>query len=196
MLRMTMLATLVLACGAAPAHAANGWWTFDRNTNLSSTLTWKWTYPPSPTQYTHSWRAGSGVTTDECEVARGWLPSGWYAQKGHWDHYDGSKIQGRVWWLQDKTCRDGVTRRTELFIHSEETSSNGQSCSSAYDDPFCWEREGDYYSNGCIKLARRSPVASFPNDLGSAHNTYHDYGGSSEHGAFESPDGNELYVFS
>jgi hypothetical protein len=104
--------------------------------------------------------------------------------------------QGRVWWLQDKTCRDGITRRTELFIHSEETASNGQSCSSAYDDPFCWERESDYYSLGCIKLARPSPVASFPNDLGAAHATYHDYGGRDAHGAFNSPDSNELYVYS
>jgi hypothetical protein len=196
MARIALLAALVLGWTAAPVAAANGWWTFDRNTNLNSTLTWKWTYPPSPTQYSRSWRGGSGTTTDECEVARGWLPAGWYAQKGHWDHYDGSKIKGRVWWLQDKTCRDGITRRTELFIHSEETSSNGQSCSSAFDDPFCWEREGDYYSLGCIKLARPSPVASFPNDLGAAHTTYHDYGGPNAHGAFEPADTNELYVYS
>jgi hypothetical protein len=133
---------------------------------------------------------------DECEIGRGWLPSGWYAQKGHWDHYDGSKVRGRVWWIQDKTCRDGSTRRTELFIHSEETSANGQSCSSAYDDPFCWERESDYYSNGCIKLARPSPVASFPNDLGAAHTTFHDYGGKAAHGAYDTADANELYVHS
>jgi hypothetical protein len=196
MIRIAVLAALVIACVASPATAANGWWTFDRDTNLSSTLTWKWTYPPSPTQYSRSWRAGSGSDMDECEVGRGWLPAGWYAQWGHWDHYDQDKIKGRVWWVQDKTCRNGITTRTQLFIHSEETSSNGQSCTSVYDDPFCWEREGDYYSNGCIKLSRPSPVASFPNDLGAAHNTYHDYGGKSVHGAFDSPDSNELYVFS
>ena len=152
-MRIALLVALVLST-AAPASAANGWWTFNRNTNLNSTLTWKWTYPPSPADYSRSWRAGSGTTMDECEIGRGWLPAGWYAQKGHWDHYDGSKVKGRVWWIQDKTCRDGSTRRTELFIHSEETASNGQSCSSAYDDPFCWEREADYYSNGCIKVSR------------------------------------------
>jgi hypothetical protein len=191
-----VLATAVaaLACAAA-ASGANGWWTFDRNTNRNSTLTWKWTYPPSPEQYTHSWRAGSGSSMDECIRGEGWLPAGWYAQWGHWNHYAGSAIRGRVWWLQDKYCSDGLTKRVELFIHSEETSDNGQSCTSAWDDPFCWEREADYYSLGCIKLARPSPVASFPNDLGSAHTYYHSYGGSPNHGDLPN-DSNELYVFS
>ena len=125
MARMALLAAVVLAWTAQSATAANGWWTFDRNTNLNSTLSWKWTYPPSSAQYTRSWRAGSGSTTDECEVGRGWLPAGWYSQWGHWNNYDGSAIRGRVWWLQDKYCSDGITRRTELFIHSEETADNG-----------------------------------------------------------------------
>ena len=89
-MRIALLAALALCWIAAPASAANGWWTFDRDTNLDSTLTWKWTYPPSPAQYSRSWRGGSGTTMDECEIGRGWLPAGWYAQKGHWDHYDGS----------------------------------------------------------------------------------------------------------
>ena len=193
---IALVAALVLAWTSAPAPAANGWWTFNRNTNLDSRLSWKWTYPPSPTEHSRNWRAGSGTTKNECEIGNGWLPAGWYALQGHWNHYDGTKIKGRVWYVQDKVCRDGVTRRSQLFIHSEETESNGQSCTSTYDDPFCWEREGDYYSDGCIKVARPSPVASFPNDLSSAHNTYHDYGGSSKHGFLDRPDRNELYVFS
>ncbi|HEY3105252.1 MAG TPA: hypothetical protein VGJ49_00505 [Gaiellaceae bacterium] len=193
-MRAFVLAAMVAAFACAgPAQAANGWWTFERISNTNSTLTWKWTYPPSPTQYTRSWRAGSGTTQNECRRAEGWLPVGWYSQWGHWNHYDGSSIRGRVWWLQDKYCWDGVTKRTELFIHSEETASNGQSCTSAYDDPFCWERAADYYSLGCIKLARPSPVADFPNDLGNAHSVYHSYGGSTDHGAFS--DAYELYVF-
>ena len=64
----------------------------------------------------------------------------------------------------------------------------------AWHDPFCWERTSDYYSLGCIKLARPSPVASFPNDLGNAHSVYHTYGGASTHGALK--DAYELYVFS
>jgi hypothetical protein len=46
-----------------------------------------------------------------------------------------------------------------------------------------------------MKLARPSPVAGFPNDLGSAHSYYHTYGGSSEHGDLPN-DAYELYVFS
>jgi hypothetical protein len=192
---VVVAATAALLAWSGPSAAANGWWTFDRNTNLNSTLTWKWTYPPSPAQYSHSWRAGSGASTDECRRGEGWLPAGWYAQWGHWNNYEGSKIKGRVWWLQDKYCHDGITKRVELFIHSEETAANGQSCSSLWDDPFCWEREGDYYSLGCIKLARPSPVADFPSDLGSAHSYYHAYGGSSQHGDLPN-DAYELYVFS
>jgi hypothetical protein len=197
MRRIAVLCATVVALLASvgPASAVNGWWTFDRGTNTSSKLTWKWTYPSNPAQYVHSWRAGSGISTDECRRAEGWLPAGWYALWGHWNHYGGSAIRGRVWWLQDKYCYDGVTKRVELFIHSEETADNGQACSSAYDDPFCWERAGDYYSLGCIKLARPSPVANFPNDLGSAHNYYHSYGGSPDHGDLPN-DSNELYVFS
>jgi hypothetical protein len=195
MYRIALVAALVLTWASAPAQAANGWWTFNRNSNLDSRLSWKWTYPPSPTEYTRSWRAGSGTTNNECEIGNGWLPAGWYSLQGHWKDYDATKIKGRAWYVQDKVCSNGVTRRTQLFIHSEETASRGQSCTSAYDDPFCWERESDYYSDGCIKVARPSPVASFPNDLGSAHSTYHDYGGSSKHGFFANPDKNELYVF-
>ena len=60
-MRIALLAGLVLCCWTVgPASAANGWWTFHRNTNLNSTLTWKWTYPPSPAEYSRSWRGGSG----------------------------------------------------------------------------------------------------------------------------------------
>jgi hypothetical protein len=193
-MRIVALAAVVAALAYAESGlAANGWWTFKRQSNVDSTLSWKWTYPPSAADYSRSWRAGSGSSPYECRPAEGWLPAGWYSQWGHWNQYDGSAVRGRVWWLQDKYCRDGVTRRTELFIHSEETVSNGQNCTSAYDDPFCWERAADYYSLGCIKLARPSPVADFSNDLGNAHATYHNYGGSSGHGA--STDAYELYVF-
>jgi hypothetical protein len=193
-MRRALLIIILAAMGIPPAaEAANGWWTFHRESNINSTLTRKWTYPPSPTEYSKSWRAGSGTTMNECRRGEGWLPAGWYSQWGHWNGYDGSAIKGRVWWVQDKYCADGVTKRVELFIHSEETAANGQRCTSSYDDPFCWERRSDYYSLGCIKLARPSPVASFPNDLGLAHGYYHSYGGSSNHGA--ATDAHELYVY-
>jgi hypothetical protein len=191
------IAAALAACLAlaGPAHAADGWWTFNRNTNLDSVLTWTSTYPPDATRYRRSWRAGSGTTQNECEKGRGWLPAGWYTLRGHWNGYPGTAVRGRVWYVQDKYCANGTVLRTELFIHTEETAERGQHCTSAWDDPFCWEREYDYYSLGCIKVARPSPVASFPNDVGSAHSYYHTYGGSAAHGDFPD-DRNELYVFS
>jgi hypothetical protein len=182
---VALVAALFLIA-VAPASAVNGWWKFRRETNINSTLFWIYTYPPNPTQYSFSWRAGSGTSTDACEVGKGWLPTGWYTLKGHWNGYEGSKIKGRVWWVQDKQCSNG-TWRTELFIHTEENSNNGQTCTSAYDDPFCWERVEDHYSQGCIKL-------SYPTHISSAHSRYHDYGGKSAHGDF-ADDANELYVY-
>jgi hypothetical protein len=122
-------------------------------------------------------RAGSGTSTDECAVGQGWLPAGWYDVVGHFDHYTGSKIQGRVWQLSDKRCYGGTGNlRTELFIHSEETSDNGQYCPTAYDDPFCWEGDYDYYSNGCIKLAHAQP---YPSDIAKADNDWDAWDGRS-----------------
>jgi hypothetical protein len=115
-------------------------------------------------------RAGSGTSTNECAVGQGWLPTGWYDIVGHFDRYGGSKIQGRAWQLSDKRCSGGTGNlRTELFIHSEETSDNGQYCPTAYDDPFCWEGDFDYYSNGCIKLAHAQP---YPSDIAKADNDW------------------------
>jgi hypothetical protein len=193
-MRRALLLLILALCAPATAGAANGWWTFQRETNIDSTLRWKWTYPPSTMEYDMSWRAGSGTSPYACRRAEGWLPAGWYSQWGHWNHYDAEKVKGRVWWVQDKYCSDGATKRVELFIHSEETAQNGQQCTSIYDDRFCWERAADYYSLGCIKLARPSPVAGFANDLGSAHRHYHDYGGSDQHGDTRD-DPYELYVY-
>jgi hypothetical protein len=100
------------------------------------------------------WRAGSGYLKNECKIGAGWLPAGSYSITLHSDSYPGTKIQGRVWELSDKACAGGAgVLRTQLFIHSEETSSRGQSCGPAGSDyPFCWEGPHDYYSSGCIKL--------------------------------------------
>jgi hypothetical protein len=109
------------------------------------------------------YRAGSGSGTNACQH-NNWIPLGHYDIPFHNDHYTGSLIQGRVWRLTDYQCSNGV-RRTELFVHSEETSSNGQYCPTGGDDPFCWEGVNDYYSNGCIKLARK-PIVNGYSDLG------------------------------
>src|SRR5215212_1721790 len=115
-------------------------------------------------------RAGSGSGTDACQH-NNWIPKGHYDVLWHDDYYPGSKIQGRVWRLSDYQCSNGV-RRTELFVHSEETSGQGQYCPTGSDDPFCWEGDYDYYSYGCIKVARQ-PV---PSDLRQVDSFVHSYG--------------------
>jgi hypothetical protein len=77
--------------------------------------------------------------------------------------------------------------RTELFIHSEETSDEGQYCPTPYDDPFCWEGDFDYYSHGCIKLAHAPP---WPSDVAQANYDWDGWDG--RHGYFTA--GSALYV--
>ena len=116
-------------------------------------------------------RAGSGSGTDACQH-NNWIPLGDYNILFHDDNYPGSDIQGRVWRLSDYHCSNGVWR-TQLFVHSEETSAQGQSCGPAGTDyKFCWEGDHDYYSLGCVKLARRPT----PSDLGRVDNFVHAYG--------------------
>jgi hypothetical protein len=184
MMRQILVVVAVLAFFAAFAAAHAGatspaYFDFARKTNLNSVLTFHWESLPGH-ESTLSWRAGSGNGGyGECVVGRGWLPGGWYDLRGHWDNYNGSKVRGRVFYLQDKQCSNG-TWRTELFVHSEETASNGQSCPTSSDDPFCWEGDFDYASEGCIKVAR----AGNPSDLALVHTNWHQRAGDQRHGGF------------
>ncbi len=167
------------------AYAYPTWFEFARQSNAWSTLTLVWQYGPD--HYgTQAFRAGSGTSTDACAVGNGWLPTGYYDLHGHWDNYDGT-IKGRVFYLQDKQCWNG-TWRTQLFIHSEETASQGQYCPTAGDDPYCWDADYDYYSDGCIKVSR----AGNPSDLRLVHDGWHAKSGDTRHGAFTV--NNFLYV--
>lgn len=83
-------------------------------------------------------------------------------------------------------CWDG-TIRNQLFIHTEETTNNGQTCSPGVDNPHCWEGTSDYYSNGCIKLAR-SPGG--PDDMSAVHSTWANWDGRHNFN-----DTNMLYVY-
>lgn len=132
---------------------------FRRLTNLDSRLAIAQYDAATGKVYSYVvYRAGSGVSTNECWTAHGWLPGGLYNILLHSDSYAGSKVRGRVWQLSDRRCSGGAgTLRTELFIHTEETSSQGQSCGPAGTDyPFCWEGDNDYYSEGCIKVSHYS----------------------------------------
>lgn len=154
-----------------PATAsAYEWVNYSRNGTLINGMI---VYNCSVSTCSINWRGGSGSGTNACQK-NNWIPVGSYDVPFHSDNYAGSLIQGRVWRLTDYQCSNGV-RRTELFIHSEETSGQGQYCPSGGDDPFCWESTNDYYSNGCIKIARK-PVIDGYSDLGRLDRWDHGYG--------------------
>lgn len=176
-MKLLLLVFVVLAVGAHPAGAAV-YFDLQRVSNRNSTLLETRQDPSTGKVYAQqAWRAGSGYLTNECTKSAGWLPGGYYNLVSHYDNYDGSVIKGRVWQLSDKVCWNGTPRR-ELFIHSEETASNGQYCTSASDDPYCWEGDFDYESAGCIKLSRATP---YPSHLAQADADWHNWGGGSGH---------------
>jgi hypothetical protein len=188
-LLILIAAIATLVCAGEASAATHTFFGFHRSTNTNSYLTINkqdlWTGAILAQQ---GWRAGSGVSTNECAVGYGWLPGGWYDIVGHFDYYNGSAIKGRVWQLSDKRCSGGTGNlRTELFIHSEETADEGQYCPTPYDDPFCWEGDSDYYSHGCIKLAHEPP---WPSDVAQADNDWDAWDG--RHGYFTA--GTALYV--
>lgn len=158
--RMTAVATAVVAvaglAGTAslPAHAAQEstkaaaasyYLHFDKGSNTNSRLYLK---QSGTNRVIASFRAGSGVTTNECTRNKGWLPTKTYTIKRWHKTYNGSFIKGYAFQLNDTRCKNG-TPRTELFIHSEMTRSGGQGST----EPTRWDGVGDYKSAGCIKMS-------------------------------------------
>lgn len=117
------------------------------------------------------WRAGSGLPDqwgkDECVRNHGWAPNGTYTPI-QYDEYDGSVINGRVFFLGAKRCKNG-TMRSQLFIHSEANPDNSQCADAAGDQSCRWEHPAinEYKSNGCIKMA--------PGDIKALTRAYHRY---------------------
>ena len=168
-LHLLPLAVVALAC-AAPAAADTSF--YYQRTSLTNSV---FDAVSSSGYWIGDIRAGSGSGTDACQH-NNWIPLGDYDILWHDDDYAASDIQGRVWRLSDYQCSNGV-RRTQLFVHSEETSSQGQSCGPAGTDyKFCWEGDHDYYSLGCVKLARRPT----PSDLGRVDDFVHAHGAASD----------------
>lgn len=172
------LSLMGVAVVSSPASAAAasyyGWFDYARNnSNVNGLLAWGYIVDDVPPIHATYWRAGSGSFPGD--GTNGWLPAGFYSVRGHWDNYNGTQIWGRVWYLSNKYSSAGVLR-TSLFIHTEETSSNGQYNPTAGDDPKCWEGDGDYYSLGCLKLA-------YPVDIDRAHWLWNYRGGTSVHGS-------------
>jgi hypothetical protein len=121
-----------------------------------------------------SWRAGSGLSgaagRDECHRGQGWAPNGTYSFVQH-DRRKAPLINGRVFELQPKPCRNGTLRQL-MFIHSEQNWDNTQCRNTKGDDGCRWEvpAVNDYRSWGCIKMA--------PGDLKDLTRRYHHYFGS------------------
>jgi hypothetical protein len=157
----------VVVLPATPAEAApsrRAIITFDKNwaDPSNSTLTWKVVRRDAAGAWQvveeQTWRAGSGMLgaagRNECAKGRGWLPNGRYRLRFHRD-YHGNLIKGRAFRLDDHRCRNGSTRRVQLFIHTEQGARNTQ-CADRPGDQVCrWEFPAinDYRSAGCIKMA-------------------------------------------
>lgn len=164
MAALSILLTSIGLAGPAEAVSYRGQFVFIKgSTNINGILRWDyWDTDGDGVARTYgSWRSGSGSTQDSCEKGKGWLPSGPYDGIQHQKNYVGSLIFGMVWELDSKKCYNG-TYRTELFIHSKQTPSNGQNCPGSQ----CWASANDYMSNGCIKLS--SANYSFSDDIGDA----------------------------
>lgn len=176
-----VVALVYLASLPAPVLATPGFgfgdylWFQPGSTNLNGTLRRYDNF-----SFLGSTTAGSGMGNQysTCQTNLGRLPSGWYdSANGHMvDNKNGTAIDGRAWGLEDKVCNGGSTLRTELFIHTEETVSNGQNCTSAPDDPHCWEGTFDYASQGCVKVSHPTSVSTLHTwwhsaAIGGAHST-------------------------
>lgn len=187
------LAVMLQLFVAQPAFASHAYYEFVKNTISDSTLNWKDTSSNEFVTITKSWRAGSGANQDPCDKSTEQSPAGGWLPNGNYDLYqmintkDCCEIRGRAWQLQDKACSDG-TLRTELFIHSEETTNNGQDCPTSGDDPHCWENDDDYKSVGCIKVRYSEPGANW--GMSEFHTHYHNdtQKGYSGHGMYTIPD--------
>ncbi|MEU7089990.1 invasion associated locus B family protein [Streptomyces achromogenes] len=148
--------------GTAVSRAAAGstgtyYFLFDKNQSdpTKSKLSYMKSVPGQD-KVIKSYRAGSGNgSKDECAPMRGWLPNGSYKVLGHEKHKAGGKkgINGYAIHVQDKYCKDGRTKRTELFIHSEMKPDGEQGAKlPGQDNPYRWDGVRDYYSYACIKL--------------------------------------------
>ncbi|GAA2734830.1 L,D-transpeptidase [Streptomyces nogalater] len=132
--------------GAVPAAGPATTLVFDKN-------------PDSPTHSKLSvyeggrlraaYRAGSGTgVEDDCARDKGWMPDGRWRIRLKDPFYDGRLIKGYAVHLQDMKCSKGTLTRTEMFIHSEMNRDGGQGSTESRR----WDGDGDYASNGCVKL--------------------------------------------
>ncbi|MEU6373981.1 L,D-transpeptidase family protein [Streptomyces sp. NPDC046909] len=139
----------------AASNSAYTYLQFKKNSSNPSNSKLSFVYVHIVNDISHSttvatWRAGSGQgSTNACKRNQGWLPNGTYKIKTFYKHHNGGLhgVNGLAWLLNDTTCSNG-TPRTELFIHSEMKPDGTQGSA----EPYRWDGNSDYKSNGCIKL--------------------------------------------
>ncbi|WP_394429357.1 L,D-transpeptidase family protein [Streptomyces sp. SGAir0957] len=154
---------------AQPAAASSYYLKFNKSTNTNSTLSLMKSVS-GPDKVIKKYRAGSGVSRDECASLRGWLPTKTYKINKWYKTLDRDKIKGYAFHLNNATCKNGRTVRTDLFIHSEMTKNGGE---DRRDERWRWDGNSDYKSAGCIKLKpsdikdlyKRGKALGFPKKL-------------------------------
>lgn len=156
------------------------YFSFVKGTPNDSTLIWHYRDGNGNCSLSASWRSGSGTNTNACDDNDGWLPGGWYDTPFMTQDHQGVIIWGRAWRLTDKYCVGGNTLRDALFIHTEETHENKQ---DPTDEPHNWDGEGDYYSDGCIKL-RHFADTNTTDGISGAHYSWHNKGPNPGHGYY------------
>ncbi|MFH9226632.1 hypothetical protein [Streptomyces lydicus] len=156
------------AAPALAAHPASGqtaaggtYLYFDKNQSSpsNSVLYLKKSVANGRDKVLAKYRAGSGNGgrngRNECASMQGWLPNGSYRVLAHTTHHNGGArgVNGYAIQVQDKVCRNGRTKRTELFVHSEMRPDGTQGARQpGRDNPYRWDGNNDYFSLGCIKL--------------------------------------------
>ncbi|MFF8312542.1 hypothetical protein ACWGQL_18795 [Streptomyces lydicus] len=147
--------------GTTAAAAGGTYLYFDKNQSSpsNSVLYLKRSVAHGRDKVLAKYRAGSGNGgrngRNECASMQGWLPNGSYRVLAHTTHHNGGPrgINGYAIQVQDKVCRNGRTKRTELFVHSEMRPDGTQGARQpGRDNPYRWDGAHDYFSLGCIKL--------------------------------------------
>ncbi|AWN27703.1 hypothetical protein [Streptomyces sp. NEAU-S7GS2] len=146
---------------ARPAAAGGTYLYFNKNQSNpgNSRLYLMKSVPNAKDKVLAKYRAGSGNggrnAKNECASMQGWLPNGSYRVLDHTKRHNGGSrgINGYAIHVQDKVCKNGRTKRTELFVHSEMNVNGTQGARKpGRDNPYRWDGVRDYYSLGCIKL--------------------------------------------
>ncbi|HEY7070795.1 MAG TPA: hypothetical protein VH479_11810 [Acidimicrobiales bacterium] len=143
-------------------------------TTAAAATTYSWVYIRTPNQQrgslllvqdplvpVQSWASGSGRNGhyDDCERSAGPIPYGSWPVIDTSANWPGSAVRGPVLRLHDAICHDGVTRRTELFVHST----------------YPWSA-GHYQSEGCVKVSSKGTPSTASGDVRAVYDAYFKHG--------------------